>query len=503
MSRLFIGFLGLMLTQLVHAQICGTPQAPLLERTDANKASLQIIQRGAIKYIPITFHLVANTAGNGRIIEENVLRQVATLNEQFADQEAIFYIDRFNYFDNDAVFETPSSSGATIQMRLRKDNNSINVFITNKADSGNGGPGVTLAYYDPQEDWIVARKANVGNSSTLAHEIGHFFSLAHPHAGWDCFPFTLEDYTNPVNVDFTIPCDDSGAGSVRIELQDGSNCNIAGDRICDTPPDYNLGLLFQNDCDPNTMIRDKNGDLIMPMVNNFMGYYNDCDSYAFTQTQKNLINTDFFSLQRLYIRTGVIPNTTPVTGPVTLLTPINDQETAGPTNILLDWENLDGAEQYLVIIDRLPSFTLGPQRFIVDESHLLIDQLIPGIKYYWKVWPYNESQTGAGYGPAESFFVGLGVGVNEISDINAYAVLPNPSYGGESNYLHLSSTQTFEAQLSITDASGHVLSIQKVEIPTGESQHDLETYDLVPGVYFVRIQSPKGVLVERLLKTNN
>jgi hypothetical protein len=42
-------------------------------------------------------------------------------------------------------------------MRLRKDNNSVNIFICNSADDGSG-PGVTLAYYDPQEDWIVTVK---------------------------------------------------------------------------------------------------------------------------------------------------------------------------------------------------------------------------------------------------------------------------------------------------------------------------------------------------------
>jgi hypothetical protein len=496
--------MGLWLVQVVNAQFCGTPQAPLLERTDAHKASLQVIQRGVVKYIPITFHLVANTAGTGRIIEDNVLRQVANINEQFADQEIIFYIDRFNYFNNDAVYETPNSAAATTQMRLRKDNNSVNVFITNKADSGNGGPGVTLAYYDPQEDWIVARKANIGGgSSTLAHELGHFFSLAHPHAGWDCFPFTLEDYTNPVNVDFTLPCNDGGGGSVRIELQNGSNCNTAGDHICDTPPDYNLGLLFQNDCDQNTIVRDKNGELITPMTNNFMGYYTNCSDYEFTTTQKSLMNTDFFSLQRLYIRTGVIPNTDSVEGPAVLLSPINNQETSGPTDILLDWENVAGAEQYMVIIDRLQSFTFTPQRFFVDESHVVIDALLPGVTYFWKVWPYNESQTGEGYSAAESFVVGTGVGVNEISDINAYAILPNPASEGVDNFLSLTSANAFKADLILSDASGKVISKESISIPAGSSQHVLQTRSLHAGIYFVTLHSSQGILVERLLKTNS
>src|SRR5690606_10834658 len=135
----------------------------------------------------------------------------------------------------------------------------------------------------------------------------------------------------------------------------------AGDRVCDTPEDYNLGLFYQNDCDPNTSIMDKNSELIDPMENNVMGYYRDCDSYAFTPTQKNLINTDFFSFRRSYIRTGVIPNTEPVTDPVVYISPINGEETPGFTNVLLDWEDTPHANKYLVIIDRFSSFTFSPQ----------------------------------------------------------------------------------------------------------------------------------------------
>src|SRR5688500_10771916 len=219
MSRLLIATLFLLFSQIITAQICGTPQGPLLERIDVNKKLMMIHQRGAVKYIPVTFHLVANSDSLGAIQVENVLAQLCSINEQYADQEVIFYIDRLSYIYNTAVYETPASTAATIQMRLKKDNNSVNVFITNKADSGSGTPGEVLAYYDPQEDWIVSKKQQInGSTSTLAHEVGHFFSLPHPHAGWDCFPYTDEDYGNPVTAMFTIQCA-GGGGSLAIELQ--------------------------------------------------------------------------------------------------------------------------------------------------------------------------------------------------------------------------------------------------------------------------------------------
>jgi hypothetical protein len=498
MSRLCIAFSLLLISYFVKAQTCGTPQLPLLERVEENQKSLKILQRGTVKYVPVTFHLVANAAGNGRVQETAILDQLCNLNKQYADQEVVFYIDTFKYMENDAVYETPSSTAATIQMRVRKDPNSVNIYVTNNAESGNGGPGVTLAYYDPQEDWIVSRKDQISASSkTLAHEVGHFFSLPHPHAGWDCFPYTVEDYGNPVNKDFTIQCQ-GGGGSLLIELQNGSNCNSAGDKICDTPADYNLGLVYDPGCDENTTVRDKNGELITPLVQNYMSYYSGCSMYSFTPMQKNIMNTDFFTLRRTYIRLPYIPVTDSVEAPVTYLTPINGELTPGLTNILLDWEDTPGATNYIVMVARNSNFTLNVQTFLTTESQVIIDEL-PLQTYFWRVWPYNESKTCAGFSATQTFKVSGGTSVNEIAAIDAYDISPNPSSNHELVYLNLSSVKAFGANLTVTNASGGVVSNTTVEIISGENQYPIETANLPAGLYFVMLSSPNGRLVEKLL----
>ncbi len=498
MLKSLLAAAGIFIVFTVVAQPCGTPQAPLLERTDANKKTMVEVQRGVQKYIPMTFHLVANDAGSGRVTEEAILSQVANINAQYGDQEALFYIDRFNYFDNDAVYDSPRSFAANTQMRLRKDNNSINVFVVNSIEST--GPGQTLAYYDPQEDWLVSRKGQInGVSSTLAHEAGHFFSLAHPFSGWDCNPFNIPPYTNPVEVTFTIPCD-GGGGSSLIELHDRSNCNTAGDHICDTPEDYNLGLFWQNDCAENNSVKDINGEVIKPMTNNFMSYYTNCATYQFSPTQKNLINTDFFTFKRSYIRTGVIPNTTPVTDPVNYISPINGEDAGGFSNILLDWEDTPGANKYLVIYDRFMSFTFNPKKAIVTSSEYLItDALSEDVTYYWKVWPYNESQTDAGYSATQSFKASTGTAVNDIREITGYTLSPNPVRGLGKATLALSSTKDFDAVIELTSATGQRLSSQQVNITAGISQHEIATSDLTAGLYFIILHSSHGRLVERML----
>jgi hypothetical protein len=143
-------------------------------------------------------------------------------------------------------------------------------------------------------------------------------------------------------------------------------------------------------------------------------------------------------------------------------------------------------------------------RVIVAESQYIVDELAPvGSLFHWKVWPYNESKTDAGFSAPQNFRLGMGTGVNEITDISDYSITPNPALEGQPNILTLSSANAFDARLSITDASGHMLMNQQMEIPSGVSRHNLNTTDLAPGIYFVILESEKGILVERILKASD
>jgi hypothetical protein len=214
------------------------------------------------------------------------------------------------------------------------------------------------------------------------------------------------------------------------------------------------------------------------------------------------MNNNFFAPQRLYIRTGYVPNQDSVEAPVTYISPINAETTPTYTDILLDWEDTPGATDYMVIVDRFPMFTNNPQKYFVEESQLIIPELPENVLFYWKVWPYNESETGAGYSPTQSFRVGMGTGINEISEINDYFLSPNPVEGKNQTWLTLSSEKDFDAELKITDAAGHIFSQSHLTIPSGTSQHVMDTHDLPAGIYFIIMHSQSGVLVERLLITN-
>ncbi|MBK8498687.1 MAG: hypothetical protein IPL52_07685 [Flavobacteriales bacterium] len=101
-----------------------------------------------------------------------------------------------------------------------------------------------------------------GGAQIAAHEVGHLLGLFHTH--------------------------DTILGT---ELVDGSNCATAGDFICDTPADPNLGLagmVEYGTCNYIGTVTDANGQAYAPMVHNVMSY-SPCVNTLFTQGQAQVM----------------------------------------------------------------------------------------------------------------------------------------------------------------------------------------------------------------------
>lgn len=130
-------------------------------------------------------------------------------------------------------------------------NNRINVVVANSVSSSGGASYCGIAQIFPNT--VLARYSCVA-SNTISHEIGHELSLAHTH------------HT-----------------AHGVELVDGSNCETAGDLICDTPADPNRADLITSDCEwegtyeddlgYDIHLVDANGDRYDPDVSNLMSYY--------------------------------------------------------------------------------------------------------------------------------------------------------------------------------------------------------------------------------------
>lgn len=109
---------------------------------------------------------------------------------------------------------------------------------------------------------LVLSKFELGDHKVIVHEFGHFFGLYH----------TFEDF------------------QFGKERADGSNCNFAGDRICDTPADpgniYEVHVNYSL-CEMMDHIDPETGVEYKPMLNNYMAYYRPCylKKYEFTPMQ--------------------------------------------------------------------------------------------------------------------------------------------------------------------------------------------------------------------------
>ncbi len=505
-------FVALLLFHPLLAQqlgICGTSnQASIVERLTQNRVIMQdfVRPRGAVTYVPLKLHLLARADGTGRVNEIEALEMLCLLNAEYADQDIQFYFSNgFWYLNNDAIYSNPSSSAGHFQITLNKVSNAINIFV-----AGAGGSSGSLAYYQPpansSADYIVANKAYLRGESVIPHEIGHFFSLAHPFYGWEGHPYDPSEHGNPVGPNApSDPTEIGNVGIIKNEFQNGANCMTAADRVCDTKPDYLFAFSASqnatcNNYSGNTM--DPNGDVVDPIEANIMSYFNDCDNYTFTADQKTAIEMDLFASHRSYIRPNYTPNLTQIIEDAALTSPINGEMTAGYNIVELKWDAPTGAESYIVQLDELPTFNFNMQQFIVhDQTSLVVNDLKPGRAYHWRVRPYNEYRTCRGFGAATSFVSGTElVSVPTIGQIEGWAVMPNPLRSGEQLHVQMQVGESFEAELKMYNLAGQLVKhFGRRAFSAGANTAELNVNDLTAGMYFLVVETASGLLTEKVV----
>lgn len=487
----------------VRAQVrgtCGNMPSPesdkriLASREMYNQIAWQ--RAGDLKYIPVKFHLIAKSDGTGRVSEFDVLKQMCTLNEDYADTDFRFYIKdaSFSYKNSDAIYNSPrTSSIAHNQMLALKlaNNNAVNVFVVNNIGSGSGGIGTVLGYYDSQGDWIVVIKGEVsGTTNTLSHEMGHFFSLEHTFYGWEGAPFDENSAGWPV-APFNSP------NGPQTEKQDGSNCTVAADKICDTPPDYNFGLVWSN-CNYAGGAQDPSGALVNPMENNQMSYFSGCYPYIFTEEQKNLMYGDYAKSYRDYIKSSYIPDTTEITQKPTQISPANNATGVPNVGVTLDWDDVPNASHYMVALSTSITFGGNNQYFITDQSQFTLPTLETDKNYYWKVTAFNDGWSCVtGLISPKWKFRTAPVAVSDIEEIRGWDITPNPSYGPVRLVLDMDRAVKIKVDLISTD--GRLLHSQDLPVPAGSHYYTLSSDGLPNGIYLVRLRSNKGVETKRLV----
>lgn len=112
-----------------------------------------------------------------------------------------------------------------------------------------------------RDRFIIMQKSCSTDGAVLAHELGHYFGLFHTH----------ETFRGR-------------------ELVNGSNCDNAGDLLCDTPADPNLGNTGLNGCTYEANFVDANGERYRPSPANIMSYSPSRCQSNFSPNQNDLMN---------------------------------------------------------------------------------------------------------------------------------------------------------------------------------------------------------------------
>lgn len=443
-------------------------------------------------YIPVKFHLVANSLGEGRIPYSSVLKTMTKMNKDYAAWNIRFYFyEGFSEINNTAIFESPSGQGVGSQIVAKKDNNALNIFICQNADTGNaGGGGTTLGYYSPSGDYVIVRKQEIeGATATLSHEVGHFFSLKHTFYGWEGTPWTLEEHGQ------TVTLTNAPGTNIPVELVNQSNCEEAADGFCDTPPDYNFGLT-SNNCSYTYTVFDRNDDLINPMINNYMGYFIACSKYQFTQEQYDAILINFNSPARAKLKTSYEPDTTliPVKAKVTSPSPASTVPTYNAVSIT--WDDLPEAENFLV---ELTSNSNVKTTYFTKDNGLFVTDLEPNKTYIGLLAPFNEGNTDIA---STTFVFKTGNDVSAVNEIDFFTdinVYPNPSPKGNSLSLTWNSEKSGNAIFKVRNTVGQETLVKNSIFSTGINFLNLPAQNLDSGIYFLEIVSENKSLVKKIV----
>jgi hypothetical protein len=219
------------------------------------------IENRSANYIPVKAHIVRRNDGTGGLSTASLNMAIAEANAFYINANIQFFLcGSINYINSNTYYNFDKSEEDAL-VASHYVNNALNIYFMGNVTNGSSGLCGYAHFPWIANDVVVMDNECTLNGSTFVHELGHYFSLLHTHE-----PF----YGN--------------------ELVDGSNCDAAGDLICDTPADPRLwssatGYLVNTDCEYTGTATDANGDAYDPDPHNIMSYSHKHCRDLFTEGQ--------------------------------------------------------------------------------------------------------------------------------------------------------------------------------------------------------------------------
>ncbi|MBT8230114.1 MAG: T9SS type A sorting domain-containing protein, partial [Bacteroidia bacterium] len=355
-------------------------------------------------------------------------------------------------------------------------------------------------FYTQGGDYIVVNQNQLLlDRHTTEHEVGHFFTLAHTHRGWEDQPYDPAIHGDTVLV---TTVNSSQSPTIGVELVDGSNCGnlgwnnpLAGDGICDTPPDYGFGQRC-NCCNMGWTVYDRNGDLIEPMLNNVMSYSENCSPWNFTPQQVLAVKTSYDSDRRAYLRVNEVSDYTPLTEGSIIVSPMNLETIDSYNGVLLEWEPVPNAEEYIITIDGTVA-----NEYRTSNTELYLTDLKPNGNYLWSVIPINKFGAGCQPNDSKLFFTGNSTtSVNDLTAINDLRIYPNPVERGSDLQISFNSDNAFEAKIRLIALDGKAINeTNNIRVNNGSNTISFPVNNASSGLHFIEISNSEGIKIQKII----
>ena len=451
--------------------------------------------RGGVnqKWVPVTIHLVADSDGTSGVTEGTALDALCDMNALYAgtDAKLHFYLADFNYIENDYLNSAANGNvfNAAVNFTSYKVANTLNVFFL-----GNTPTSVVCGVYFPSQDLHLVSSGCI-SAATWGHEMGHHLSLNHTFYGWETTIYNC-DTQAPASVNYN-------SQNYAVERLDMFNCGIAGDRICDTRPDYisdrwNCNAQSESPCghiDPTGSAFNADGTNVLSYADD------DCvDTFSPDQIAAMHYNID---IERPNLPISSVDTNS--IAEVTLNSPASGALVGTGGSVTLEWE-ATGATHYILQVSTIQNFNVT-SLMVANEILMTNTYTLTGLAadddFFWRVKPFTTGYTCANFSPNNTKFttsVDPNVAVETIVSVQNLAAYPNPLNAGESLNIELNSANAFDAQVSLYNVNGQV-AIESLArtFEAGDNLMSLNTEKLNTGVYVLFIQSDEGVLSRKVL----
>jgi len=478
---------------------CGTHTTPqesqVLDEFFAQYDPTNIPESRTTRYVPITVHAVSDDDGSNGVSVARILDNVCNMQQFYNPVDFVVYLNEINQVKN-TIWN--GASGVAALAGLNKKPTSCNIFsmrtLDNPTAAGYYTGGAVANGTTSGTDCIFIRhsytSASIQNARVWSHELGHYMSLPHTFGSIDlthsgCAPGSYERYTR------------TGATA---------NCNSAGDRFCDTYPDYlyggfncsgSSGKSQQSVCDADGTNFNIDGKWIMSYSSR-----NNCPKDSFSQGQ---IDAMHFMLtnKRSNLNPSTAPNYQPITVGPDLNFPKGGSTTPYYNYVDFDWEDVPNAKQYIVeIYSNLVSTGSLVAEGVVTDSWFRAEGLNPGGNYIWRAFAINPvSFCNPIYSAQESFKTSFFTGTESLSSVEKFVVYPNPSKGANTLTIDFASSEQLSGYLKIQDVTGRELKSQIVDANSGSQYMELDIASLTTGLYFVQLQTTQGTITRKVMIT--